>query len=204
MKESDLTTEVTSLLRSRFIWTHCCPDGPHTRAGGLPDIICINAPVVIEVKTFHKLGLEKDWAKTTFPFRAINPEQRAWLTMFDRDPQHESFLAIGTVHGRAGAKINPRMLWIIPWKVWLAMEGCILPHRKSLPLARYKGQRKAGQGLNAVELLSEYSLGHSSGMWELPATHKLWKFAKKRDPEKLAIFRKEWRELRTKLREQWE
>lgn len=185
MNEATLTTELNNLLRRLWLWPIkgrdlvVCPRC-HTAVyppGGRPDVCILDARAVIEVKMMTKT---EKWDHQSFPFSLITPEQRAWLTMWTRDGnakqrRQSSYLALGC-HGTAGHKDTPRMLWVVPWNVWRAAETVLGPHRESLPLVSFKGQRPKAvqeQGLNAMRLLARYALDWHDGAWHCPELHPL-------------------------------
>jgi hypothetical protein len=185
MRESDVTSEVTNLLKRLWLWPHKDSDLGRCSAcgnrnypkGGHPDIQIRNAPLVIEVKVFkHAKG--KPWATATFPFASITKEQHVWLDMWVEDGlikgvDQQAYLALGTTHGRAGAKVDARRLWLIPWEQWVDYEADMLPYRKTLPLAGYKGQRPGyvrEYNMNAVSWFEDFELEWHTGQWHLPET----------------------------------
>jgi hypothetical protein len=189
VNEADVTTEVTNLLKRLWLWPRKSKDLSVCSAcgnrnypkGGHPDIEVLNAPVVVEVKVFdYKKG--RPWASAVFPFASITKEQHVWLDMYTYDAmlqdneKQRAFLALGTVHGRAGAGTNPRMLWLVPWTAWCSLERDVMVYRKSLPLSSYKGQkprRVSELGLNAMLQLKGCELWWSHGKWHLPWGHAL-------------------------------
>lgn len=187
MNEAQVTSELSNLLARLWFWPYkaadACPKcGQPTYPQGQADILCQDAGIAIEVKMFdHEDGAL--WEQATFSFSELNPAQRDWLTMWQRDGElkqatQSAWLAIGTPHGKAArATKHPRLLWIVPWSYWrLGVEKPLLPHRNSLPLAPYKGQRPKAvveQGLNAMYLLDGYNLEWHDGGWHLPWHHPL-------------------------------
>jgi len=196
MKEADVRAEVFNLMRRLWLWpitqvdTVQCPGCGrlHHPPTGRPDILGLNPAgrsIVVEVKTFPEPRKSGGWeqASCTFPFSAIQDNQRQWLKNFDEDNIAGSsyggaYLALGTRHGTAGAKKNPRYLWLIPWYKWLRVEDKLRTYQESLPLSVIKGLRKEIQenNLTAYGLLKQWSLEWQDGHWHLPVNHPLQVF----------------------------
>ena len=153
---------------------------------GRPDILCLTPSaghsIVIEVKTFPKprKTATGSYAGTTFPFSAIQDNQRQWLNNFQEDsmlcePTFGAYLALGMQHGRAGAKRAPRRLWLVPWPKWLEVEDKLCTYQDSLPLSVIKGLRKEIQenNLTAYGLLKQWSLEWGDQYWHLPVDHPI-------------------------------
>ena len=207
MKESDITGEITNMLFRHGIWGRKNPDAmvcSHCHkvnwpVGGRPDISCLNAPIVIEVKAFPAND------KATFAFKEITADQRTYLAMFEQfSGETKSFLALGMTHGRANSRQNQRRLWIVPWFAWLPIEDMLLPHRRSLPLAKFKGQKPKivqENNLNALNLLEPYEMRWESGGWQIPAIHKLSRWTRALFDHQ--VFKDEWTVLRQEMRNTW-
>lgn len=173
MNEADIRGEVFNLLERYHYWPLTqqnatkCPychklwTPPKSR----PDIVTLQN-VVVECKAF--------FGERAFPFSAIEPGQRSWLDLASEDGIGV-YLALGTRTGRAGTQ-NPRRLWIVPWRQWLAVEERVRPFQDSLPLiaglARLLAVRE--RGLGAVELLQQWALWWENGGWRLPPLHPLY------------------------------
>lgn len=189
MKESDIRAELGRLLRRHWFWPivgtdafKCEKCGHVTRPKkGRPDIPNLNPSgpsVVVEVKVFPRDA-------GAFPFARITPDQRQWLSNWNRDTARETYtgmyvggayLGIGTVTGKAGSKKSPRYLWLPPWDNWLEIEGRLREvGQVSLPLMSHRGQKKIIQelGLSALELLAPWQLVWEIGQWHLPPEHPL-------------------------------
>jgi len=208
MNEAQLVTEITGMLKRDFLWPYK-PRDNENYAVGTPDILVLNAtfPTVIEVKMFAR---SSRWANAIFPFKDISIEQRAWLEMWIRDGEENdwtqcSWLALGTRLGRAGAKNEPRRLWLIPWRDWLSeIEHVLRPHRLSLPLTKCKGQKPMAVqelGLNAINLLAKWELQWYNGGWTVPSNHIFSRMLNlsSRPPRDTAAFRQRWRKLKETL-----
>lgn len=120
-----------------------------------------------------------------FPFKAIPPEQRLWLSGGSSHVPHEgrgwnrdSWFAL-TMGDTAGRGRHPRQFWLIPWEAWLFGEGeMVAAGAGSMPysaetarLPHHPGFRERDWG--ARELLAPYVLyyGGSETGWRIPDGH---------------------------------
>lgn len=177
MNEARITSEVSNLLKRLWTWPLKNADVKGYESGR-PDLFILDSRSVLEVKAFTtKPDVNEAWAQASFTFSELSKKQRTWLTMWEQDGEtrnrtQRAYLALGTRHGKAGAKEDPRMLWIIPWQNWLdeVEEPLRDLHRVSLPLDYWARQRPVDvreQGVNAMNLLRNYALDWSEGCWHL-------------------------------------
>lgn len=177
MNEAAVVSEISNLMHRLYLWpikgrdAVACPKcGTITYpVADRPDLVCLRANVVIEVKMMNG----SDWEHQSFAFDKITPGQRTWLAMWlwDEPRPAQAFLALGTRHGTAGTVTRPRLLWVVPWEEWLKVEAQLLPYRKSLPIASFSGQKPKEvqeQALNAIRLLKHWALEWKDGKWHLP------------------------------------
>ena len=181
MNERDLTREITRCLREHGYFARTSQDAVvcnkcHNKnypEGGLPDITCFSHPFVVEVKTFKK---HQDWEKQFFPLKEITIEQRAYLTMFQEwDHKCDSYIALGSIQGRAGAE-KGRRLWVIPWDMWRRYEQAVLEYRKSVPLTTFpslvpKAMRE--EELDMMTVFWQWEWMWEKGNWSIPKWHPL-------------------------------
>lgn len=171
---------------------------------GRPDILCLNPrgpSMVVEVKSFPLPRKGQGWAATSFPFSEISQAQRRWLDVWQSEMKEPSsnwggaFLALGTRHGRVNSKDKPRMLWLISWLAWKAMESQLAPYQNSLPLDLKPHLALAIQNRNltACGLFGLWRCRWSKGCWHLENTHPLF-YAPERDLDEFQGKWKEWDE----------
>lgn len=151
-------------------------DLANTPQPGRPDIITLRSTPVIECKMFDPPRSD-DWRAASFSFKDIGFEQRVWLTAYMLDGNSPgAFLAIGTHHGRAGGKKNPRKLWVVPWAYWLqGIERVVRRIQDTLDLAvkpHLNAEIQEGE-LVAVSLLADYEMEWRDGGWQFPESHPL-------------------------------
>ena len=187
--EAQATSELTNLLRRLGLWPYKVPDtSANHPQGGEPDIIFLDIPVIIEVKMFG--APSEKFGNANFPFSNLRADQRAYLQMFERE--HHSYLALGTRHGRAGNRNNPRHLWLIPYTDWLSIEARVQPIRKSLPLT---WEPRCGD-IYAIQDLWDYELWWAGGCWRLPPEHCFNAFVTRKDERNLEQMRSTWNALK--------
>lgn len=224
MKESQIRTEVTHLLRRLWYWPISQTDLRPVLSGqsrllldklisglmmrnspmvkvavglktallksvvqppkGRPDILCLSPAshsIVVEVKTFPLPREGQGWAATSFPFSEISREQRRWLDVWQSETPVSSsnyqggYIALGTRHGRANSKDEPRLLWLVGWPAWKALESLIIPHQNSMPLQikPHLAKPLVSDNLTARGLLHLWEAYWSKGGWHLKTTHPL-------------------------------
>jgi len=195
MNEAQTTSELTNLLRRLGLWPYKIPDtSANHPQGGEPDIIFMDIPVIIEVKMFDPPTGK--WESANFPFRHLRADQRAYLQMFQKDGHH-SYLALGTRHGTAGSTNRPRLVWLIPYHEWLALEEQVLKYRASLPLDRRPRLGEVGRlSLVAADRLYQYELNWADGCWHLPTHHPFAEFVSISQERDLHQMREIWRQLK--------
>jgi hypothetical protein len=161
---------------------------------GRADILGVNhrgPDIAVEVKVFRKT--KTDDLGERLAFSSITPKQRRWLSLFDADSVIDpetghavaaSFLAVGTVTGRAG---KDRYLWLVPWPEWTIAEQEIhfWLRQKSMVKEPYPGMQKRElveeSELFAIHMLSKWALLWYNGGWTLPDDHPLmWKLERER------------------------
>jgi len=93
-------------------------------SGGFPDMIFWDwkGPFgAIEFKVFPS-PTHGGWARTSFSLSKISPAQRAWFLFAQETGGYHLYIGLGTVHGTAGSKKEPRLAWVVPWAYWQAVE----------------------------------------------------------------------------------
>lgn len=181
-----------------------CGQQHHPPSAGRPDEVWRHPfwpSIPIEVKMFDQPRDEMRWESASFPFSHIEPEQRVWLTMWESRTVYQknlysgrsgAYLALGTRHGRAGSRAEPRMGWLIPWWYWRTQveEPIRALQQLSIPLIAANALRLELRGYGADTLLKDYKLNWLGGCWHLPNSHPLW------GPEQdTDSFKEEWTEL---------
>lgn len=173
---------------------------------GRPDILCLSTSktsvkgtsIVVEVKTFPLPRKGQGWAATSFPFSEISQAQRRWLDVWQSEMGVPSsnwegaYIALGTRHGRVNSKDEPRLLWLVGWPAWKAMESLLTHYQNSLPLACKPHLAKGIQDQNytARGLLNLWRCRWAKGSWHLKNTHPLFHL-----PERdLSEFQDKWKE----------
>lgn len=168
---------------------------------GRPDILCLSpkgVSIVVEVKSFPLPRKGQGWAATSFPFSEISRAQRRWLDVWQSEKTVPSssygggaYIALGTRHGRVNSKTKPRILWLVGWPAWKAMESIITPHQNSLPLTHKRHLAKVVQEQNytARGLLDLWRCYWARSCWHLKDTHPLF-HSSERD---LDEFQDKWR-----------
>jgi len=213
MNEADFRGEMVNMLRRSCYWTFTprdlvkCPvcEPELFPQMGTPDFFAwqwYGSMVAIECKVFKRPGKGKAWGQAGFSLTEISAGQRAWMEMASKEAARHIYIAIGTVHGRAGAKTDPRRAWLAPWSEWSAVEEMLVPIQKTLPLTMRPGLDKRVQelGISAMTSLQYYELEYLSRIgWELPARHPLFT-GLERD---LAQFQQEWSDVREQQLAQW-
>jgi hypothetical protein len=221
MNESKLRAEVGQSLQRLWFRTYTPPDmsicprcGTEIYPrGGTPDMMFWDwkGPVgFIEFKVYPP-PTHGDWYRTSFSLSKISPEQRAWLLFAQETGAFHLYIGLGTAHGRAGRKEEPRLAWIVPWAYWQSVEEKLLPIQKSLPLVVRPGlDRRVQDGhLVAMELLKNFELRWVGGGWQLPTNHPItqararpvWRGVYEQD---LRAARKRWSQIREEQREIWQ
>jgi hypothetical protein len=213
MNESDFRSQMVNMLRRSHFWTFTprdlvkCPvcGTELFPQMGTPDFFAwqwYGSVVAIECKVFKRPGKGKEWGQAGFPLAEISVGQRAWMEMASRDSARHIYIAIGTVHGRAGARTDPRRSWLVPWSEWSAMEEMLVPIQKTLPLIVRPGLNKMvqEQDISAMTSFSFYELNYVSRVgWVLPARHPLFTGIQK----SVTAFQQEWTRVREDLQAQW-
>lgn len=124
MNEATIRRELYQMLRYRYsLWPDHFPDIPGDKQPGRPDLVVMNPKgpgYYIEVKAFSP---EK---KKSFPFSDITDGQRQWLTIWEEQRPHGSWLAIGAYWTR-------HEIYLIPWLYWQAIEDVVSRYQNSLP-----------------------------------------------------------------------
>ena len=181
-----------------------CGQQHHPPAAGRPDEVWRHPywpSIPIEVKMFNRPRKKFRWEAASFPFAHLEPEQRVWLTMWESETLHTdnpclersgSYLALGTRHGRAGARHEPRLGWLIPWWYWRTQveEPIRAVGQESLPLVAANARDVAMREYGADTLLQAYKLEWDNGCWHLPELHPL------ADLEQLTdYFKERWAQL---------
>jgi len=183
--EAEFRGELFKLMRRCWLWPktttnawvcHRC-GARNLPEGNVPDLVCHNAPVAIEVKMFSP-PKDDEYLRSSFAFSDITPGQRQWLFLFSKDNGLESaYLGIGMRHGRAGTKKEPRRAWLPPWSKWLVVERLLVDNtgNHTLPLfARPHISHIAQKQLLVAEhLLGDWELVWNKGGWHLPPEHPL-------------------------------
>lgn len=150
---------------------------------------------------FDQPNDEFRWASASFPFSHIRPEQRVWLTMWESDTVQNdnpypdrsgAYLALGTRHGRAGARDEPRKGWLIPWWYWRTRveEPIGALGQVSLPLVAANAKLIDMRQYGADTLLKPYQLTWLAGGWHLEEDHPLYNLEQITD-----VFKERWTEL---------
>jgi len=218
MNEAKLRAQIGTALRKLWFRTYTNIDMTRCDVcgnekwpkGGFPDMMFWDwkGPAgFIEFKVFPP-PTHGGWARTSFSLSKISPEQRAWFLFAQEENAYHLYIGLGTVHGTAGAKKEPRLAWVVPWAYWQAIEKELLPIQKSLPLTIRSGLRKKiqYQGLVATKLLSGYGLEWAKGGWQFPQGHPIYQsrphglYAGARS---LKAMRARQSELREEQRRQW-
>ena len=143
-----------------------------------------------------------DWGAASFAFGcAIEPGQYTWMSMAMADGAQHLYLGLGTRHGTAGSKKDPRLAWVIPWDKWLEVERWLRPIQASLPLVVRKGLRRQIQELHlaAIPLLDEWRMIWKDGEWYFPPHHPIHELARDGLDRDLKQWRKEWKQAREAL-----
>lgn len=152
---------------------------------GRPDVFGLHpgyGDIVFEVKMFPAPKTDEWDSVDAFSFSEVDEKQRRWLDLWTEDADRYrkigGWLVLGTRHGIAGAKTNPRRAWMVAWKVWRYLEVILEEAgQKSLPLTVKKGMRKTVQERNlcALHLLGSWELQWEKGIgWRFPPTHPLY------------------------------
>lgn len=172
MKEVQVRREIYRMLRRLYYWpitqtdtSVCSTCGALVKPKtGRPDILALSPygpSIVVEVKTLNLLQ------QKSFPFSAITPEQRKWLTRWKKDGG-PGFIAIGTV----GVPRGQRKLWLIPWAHWQIREATIVTHgsQQSIPYFAGPGfsKRLQNEEWDLARWCTEYELQWESGCWHIP------------------------------------
>lgn len=220
MNESKLRAEVGAALRR--LWYHTYTNVDMTRCdvcgnekfptGGFPDMILWDwrGPFgAIEFKVFPA-PTHGGWARTSFSLSKISPAQRAWMLYAQETGACHLYIGLGTVHGRAGAKDEPRLAWVIPWAIWQKAEDELMKPfiQKSLPLTLRPGLRREVQdcSLVATELFKAYELKWRKGGWEFLMGHPIYQARPLQyslSPRDLKAMRTRQAEIREEQKEIW-
>jgi len=186
MNEAGLRAEIGTALRK--LWYRTYTNVDMTRCdvcgnekwpkGGFPDMMFWDwkGPTgFIEFKVFPP-PTHGGWARTSFSLSKISAEQRAWMIFAQESKAYHLYIGLGTVHGRAGAKKESRLAWVIPWSYWRATEEGLLTIQKSLPLTLRPGLRRDIQDYNlvATKLFKGYELVWNRGGWKFPQGHPIY------------------------------
>ena len=180
MNESQLRAQLNQTFQRLYLWPLTTPDSPKYPSGRPDTIICNwhGACGAIEYKLFNHPG--DTWGATSFEFGGkIEPGQYAWMAMAAADGARHLYLGLGTRHGTAGSKKDPRLAWVIPWDTWLEVEWLLRPIQASLPLVARKGLRREIQerGLAAIPMLSKWRMAWQDGGWHFPHDHRIYELA---------------------------
>lgn len=145
---------------------------------------------MIEVKT----GKGGPGAGAAFAFGDWRDNQREWAATYCRAEPYATEYWIGLIMGihapntkpwktvkgaitpntdSKGIQYMPRTCWLVPYEVWLDVEGRIRPYQDSIPYRAAKGYNTALQqkGYDAITLLSDWQLERGDNMFIVPVSH---------------------------------
>ena len=152
MDEELIRTDITRMLAKLGIWYYHPPDYEVEKYGkARPDILCINAPLVIESKRIDPKTDVEAW----FDPARISDAQRIWLDMWVYEAAYDGYIGIGTIE-------TPRRIWVIHWRDWVEMEKRLGEKDLSFKIT-----------LSNLEQFKDEELTRIKGGWELKPFHTI-------------------------------
>ena len=164
MNEDTLRMELQRSMMLAGLEYHHPEDSKRTDSGR-PDILSISG-AVIEVKKIEETSRIEPW----FDPKKISKPQRRQLDYYSFGRGIQTYLAIGTTFGR------PRRMWVIPWKMWVALEFRLVDELVSdnplmiKPIAIEKFRIL----ISKLEVFKEYEMVWTGkSVWKFPFAHPI-------------------------------